>query len=90
MSNNNKDKSFGERIKKFFAKGAGLSLLLLLAFSIYAVYLSWSCNSNCYPGMGSVEKIFRAIGAAFGNLGYLITYFIYWRPQCKWGPCATQ
>jgi len=90
MSNDNKDKSFGDKVKDIFTKGAVLLLLLVLAFSMYAVYLSWSCNSNCYPGMGGFEKIIRAIGAAFGNLGYLITYFIYWRPQCKWGPCATQ
>jgi hypothetical protein len=89
MSSNNND-SFGTKLKNIYKKGAGLSLLLLLAFSMYAVYLSWSCNSNCYPGMGSLEKVFRAIGAAFGNLGYLITYFIYWKPQCKWGPCATK
>ncbi len=62
-------------------------LPIILIIGIYCVYLSWSCNSNCYPMMGQFEKIIRAIGAFFGNIGYLITYFIYWRPQCAWGPC---
>lgn len=88
MSNNNNNQSFGEKIKNKITNGAIISLIFFLVFSMYAVYLSWSCNSNCYPGMGNVEKIFRTIGAGFGNLGYLITYFIYWRPQCKWGPCS--
>lgn len=86
MSNNNNNNN--EVNEKNNYKDSFIIIILVLAISMYAVYLSWSCNSNCYPGMGSFEKIIRAIGAAFGNLGYLFTYFIYWRPQCKWGPCA--
>jgi hypothetical protein len=64
-------------------------LLIVILIGAYCVHLSWSCNSSCYPDMTQFEKIFRAIGAFFGNICYLITYFIYWRPQCVWGPCAT-
>lgn len=62
-------------------------VLIAILIGAYCVYLSWTCNSNCYPDMGSTEKVIRAIGAFFGNICYLITYFIYWRPQCVWGPC---
>lgn len=79
-SDNNDDKDSKKMNSPFI-------FLLAILVGLYCVYLSWSCNSNCYPDMSQFEKIIRAIGAFFGNICYLITYFIYWRPQCVWGPC---
>lgn len=57
----------------------------ILSFIIFAfaVYLSWNCNSKCFPSMSGFEKVFRAFFAGiFGTL-YLLIYFIAWSANCS-------
>ena len=56
--------------------------LISLAIFAGAVYLSWTCNSNCYPSMNTVVKSIRAFFAGIFGMLYLIIYFIAWKPVC--------
>ncbi len=61
------------------------SLTSIISFIIFAfaVYLSWNCNSKCFPSMSGFEKVFRAFFAGiFGTL-YLLIYFIAWSANCS-------
>jgi hypothetical protein len=53
-------------------------LLYLVAF-----YLSWSCNSKCFPGMSLIEKVLRALVAGFFGFWYIIVYFAFWSTDCN-------
>jgi len=57
--------------------------LFSLLVAVLAVYLSWTCNNNCFPNMGMVEKVLRAFFAGFFGLFYLIIYFIAWSSSCS-------
>lgn len=59
---------------------SGLFGLIML---IGAVYLSWTCNSKCYPNMNAFEKVLRAFFAGFFGIFYVIIYFIAWSQQCN-------
>lgn len=60
-----------------------ISQVLAITIFVFAVYLSWGCNSKCFPSMSDIEKGFRAFFAGiFGSL-YLIIYFISWSAGCK-------
>jgi hypothetical protein len=60
--------------------------LISLAIFLFAAYLSWSCNSRCAPGMGVIEKVFRAFFAGVFGIVYLIIYFIFFKVDC--GRCV--
>ncbi len=57
--------------------------LFSLLCAVVAVYLSWTCNSNCFPNMNVIEKVFRAFFAMIFGLIYLIIYFIAWSSSCS-------
>lgn len=50
---------------------------------VAAIYLSWTCNSNCFPNMNVVEKVLRAFFAGLFCLIYLIIYLISWSSSCS-------
>jgi hypothetical protein len=52
-----------------------------LAVSIYAVYLSWSCNTAA--GVNVVLKVVYAFFAFIFGLLYLIFYLIFRAGACK-------
>lgn len=56
----------------------------ILIFAV-AAYLSWSCNTRCYRGMGVLEKSVRAFFAGVFGLIYLLLYVIFWSSDC--GKC---
>lgn len=57
--------------------------LISFAIFIFAVYLSWNCNSKCFPSMSGFEKVFRAFFAGFFGTIYLLIYFISWSAGCR-------
>lgn len=56
-----------------------VSVVSMVVF-LYAVYLSWTCNTA--KGYGTVRKVIYAIFAGFFGWLYLLIYFIFWRPGC--------
>jgi hypothetical protein len=58
----------------------GVFIGIFLIFA--AAYLSYNCNSKCYPIMNEVEKIARAIFAGIFNIFYLVAYFLFWSNEC--------
>jgi hypothetical protein len=65
------------------SSGSSFSGLLSLAIFIAAIYLSWTCNTNCEPSMGSFIKGLRAFGAGMFGWMYLIVYFLFWSTGCN-------
>jgi hypothetical protein len=65
------------------SSGGSFSGLLSLAIFVAAVYLSWTCNTNCEPTMSSVVKGFRAFSAGMFGWLYLIVYFLFWSTGCN-------
>ena len=57
--------------------------LISFAIFVFAVYLSWTCNSKCFPSMSGFEKVFRAFFAGFFGGIYLLIYFISWSAGCS-------
>lgn len=55
-----------------------ISILLGTLVGIYAVYLSWSCNTK--QGVDTLAKIIYAIFAWFFGMLYLVLYFLFRRP----------
>lgn len=68
--------------------GGSFSGLLSLAIFIAAIYLSWTCNTNCEPSMDSVVKGVRAFFAGMFGWLYLIVYFLFWSTGCN--KCVTK
>jgi hypothetical protein len=66
-------------------KKSGSSFSGLLSFAIFvaAIYLSWTCNTNCEPSMSAAVKGFRAFFAGMFGWMYLITYFLFWSTGCN-------
>ena len=60
-----------------------ISSLISFAIFAFAVYLSWTCNSKCFPSMSGFEKVFRAFFAGFFGTLYLLIYFISWSAGCR-------
>lgn len=60
-----------------------ISSLISFAIFAFAVYLSWTCNSKCFPSMSGFEKVFRAFFAGFFGTIYLLIYFISWSAGCR-------
>ena len=68
--------------------GSSFSGLLSFAIFIAAIYLSWTCNTNCEPTMDSVVKGIRAFFAGMFGWLYLIIYFLFWSTGCN--KCVTK
>ncbi len=49
---------------------------LFVVIGLYCVYLSWSINTLYQTGL--LLKLFYAVCAYFGNVGYLIFYYVYY------------
>lgn len=59
-----------------------LGSLISLAIFVFAAYVSWSCNSNCFPSMQGIEKSIRALFAGLFGVIYLLIYIIAWSAGC--------
>jgi hypothetical protein len=62
---------------------SSFSNLVSLVIFVAAIYLSWTCNTNCEPTMSTAVKGIRAFFAGMFGWLYLITYFIFWSTQCN-------
>ena len=54
--------------------GSG-SMLIFLIFSLWAAYLSWSCNATKLTGFGM--KILYSLGAFIQGVFYLLNYYVF-------------
>lgn len=75
----NKKESF-ETDKESSTIGTIVGLLVSWSIGIYAIYLSWKCNTKFDVSTGG--KVFFSFWAWFFGLFYLIYYFIVKRTSC--------
>jgi|694.fasta_scaffold61631_3 hypothetical protein len=55
----------------------GMAGIILLGIALFAVYLSWSCNTQ--QGIKGGMRIFYAFGAFIDNINYVLNYYIFQR-----------
>lgn len=74
-----KEKYYGKKEKFTGGDNPGpISIVLGTLVGIYAVYLSWSCNTK--QGVNALAKVIYAIFAWIFGMLYLILYFLFRRP----------
>jgi hypothetical protein len=83
INNKNKDAIAKSSGKVTTSGGSSIGSLISLAIFIGAIYLSWTCNTNCEPTMSAVVKGVRAFFAGLFGWMYLITYFLFWSTGCN-------
>lgn len=57
--------------------------IISIIFACIAFYLSWNCNSKCYPNMSNTEKIVRCLIASSFGFTYILIYLIFWSSLCQ-------
>ena len=80
---NNKGKDNLVKSTRSSNKGTSFSGLISFAIFIAAIYLSWTCNTNCEPSMSSAVKGIRAFFAGMFGWMYLVVYFLFWSTGCN-------
>lgn len=71
--------SISHRVRTYFKQNIVTSLLGT-AVSIFAVYLSWTCNTKQDENV--VLKVIYALFAFIFNIFYLIYYYLFRRSSC--------
>ena len=80
-SSNTSNKNDAVIILKNNPKYVIVSSVISVVIGLYAVYLSWSCNSAL--GLGTGLKLLYALFAFIFGLLYLIFYLIFRAGTCK-------
>lgn len=60
-----------------------IKYMLQISIFVFAIYLSWTCNSKCEPTMNAIIKGIRAFFAGLFGFLYLIVYALFWSTDCN-------
>ena len=61
--------------QKSSSSGGSVTLILFFLFSLWAAYLSWSCNTTNLIGIG--WKILYSFGAFIQGIFYILNYYLF-------------
>jgi hypothetical protein len=79
----NKDNEITEKFEIKETTLDSIFSMISIIFACIAFYLSWNCNSKCYPNMSNIEKIVRGLIASSFGFTYILIYLIFWSSLCQ-------